>query len=697
MYLSLSEDNPRFVRINVIINGQETVAFAELTRDNEYVVLTKNSLPVNIKINSLIIPDEALISAIDHHAFYKHPELKEIKLPNTLKVIQMDAFRECSNIESLEIPGSVEKIEKCALNGCDGLKSLKFNTGTVSINGNCLGPSHDDSISFAVEFPDTIAEYVDSRLVEEKIGFADKIQINYKDFDSLKSTVEALFKFFASTSNTHKNTLKNNMPEIIFNGVELTVFQSHQLSTFLEQFDLNANFEVNFELTEALKKETQDLFNELGINRTFDEDIDKLLKNIGNTIKNLPFNNIIVDELNLITNDYNNDIKAKKPVFGGLTSDFKSEKPELTFSGDTLMNDKVKTLNILNRINTKIAGQNNLYQELIDLNEYRVILDNGVKNPIENAKTFKEELVNYKYISTYLKEDKTKKIETDLRTVLDEIIKRKEKELLNFLLSEEYDDSLKFESADNKKIETVFNSTINEESVDINGMIPFIKTLKDLKSKESDSSLTKKINEIKQLIADLNDNEHKQSIEDTVNKVISIYTNELESCLEANDLSSEIYNKIINGFDKSLEDTKILIMSRQPISNYEKEKANVGSLISQLDLAKNIVLANEILEMDDEQIKKLPIASYALDIHNRLIKKIGLNQDVIKIGQDMANAFEEDKKVLEENKDLDSLEEYNEKTKEIMSKIAAFEFSINDYIEQVVEYQKYGGQTNKIQ
>ena len=77
----------------------------------------------NLDIESITIPSN--IEYIDEGAFWKS-KIKNIKLPNTLKSIYQNTFRDCQNLEKITIPKSVEVMGNNIFFYCLNLKEVTF-------------------------------------------------------------------------------------------------------------------------------------------------------------------------------------------------------------------------------------------------------------------------------------------------------------------------------------------------------------------------------------------------------------------------------------------------------------------------------------------------------------------------------------------------------------------------------------------
>lgn len=93
-------------------------------------------------VGDIVIPEEIdgkTVSAVGKAAFWRS-DITSLKLPNTLKLIDEDAFRECHYVKQLTIPASVDSIGPCAFNLWDALESV-----TIEDSPNVLHTGHGGS------------------------------------------------------------------------------------------------------------------------------------------------------------------------------------------------------------------------------------------------------------------------------------------------------------------------------------------------------------------------------------------------------------------------------------------------------------------------------------------------------------------------------------------------------------------------
>lgn len=82
------------------------------------------------RLKNAIIPEGQ--TRIYSETFY-YCGLKEIKIPNSITVIEEKAFYNCSSLVDIEIPSSVEEIEDKAFHGCRSLNRITFSNGLKKI------------------------------------------------------------------------------------------------------------------------------------------------------------------------------------------------------------------------------------------------------------------------------------------------------------------------------------------------------------------------------------------------------------------------------------------------------------------------------------------------------------------------------------------------------------------------------------
>ena len=83
------------------------------------------------ELEEIVIP--STVEEIDENAFNNCKNLKRITLPDGLKRIGAEAFKGCSKLEEIVIPEGIECLEEGTFEGCISLKSVKLASGLKEI------------------------------------------------------------------------------------------------------------------------------------------------------------------------------------------------------------------------------------------------------------------------------------------------------------------------------------------------------------------------------------------------------------------------------------------------------------------------------------------------------------------------------------------------------------------------------------
>lgn len=82
------------------------------------------------------------VTEIGRYAFYEC-SITSVTLPNTLELIELDAFYGCQYLTGVTLPNSLKTIEHNAFSGCHKIKSLIIPDGVTNIGSgafrNCAG------------------------------------------------------------------------------------------------------------------------------------------------------------------------------------------------------------------------------------------------------------------------------------------------------------------------------------------------------------------------------------------------------------------------------------------------------------------------------------------------------------------------------------------------------------------------------
>lgn len=102
--------------------------------EDGYYVYTGTNIPDNIKEHISNVLIDYGVTYIPEKTFMNCDALKEVIIPDTVKLIGSMAFRGCTFLESVTIPGSVRNIESDAFSFCEYLKTVTFSEGLQNIS-----------------------------------------------------------------------------------------------------------------------------------------------------------------------------------------------------------------------------------------------------------------------------------------------------------------------------------------------------------------------------------------------------------------------------------------------------------------------------------------------------------------------------------------------------------------------------------
>lgn len=129
---------------------QNNVSLAEYTVGSNFTEIGKSAFSGSI-IKSITLPES--IKVIGDEAFKECKQLASINLPSKLEKIGEAAFDGCSLLTEIVIPGGVKEISPLAFASCSSLKRAVIQNGTESIDGLAFG--YCDSLQ-QVTVPDSV-------------------------------------------------------------------------------------------------------------------------------------------------------------------------------------------------------------------------------------------------------------------------------------------------------------------------------------------------------------------------------------------------------------------------------------------------------------------------------------------------------------------------------------------------------------
>lgn len=127
--LNIADSNPNFVKYNVAIYTKdykklvfypETAVILDIHPETE--IIGEYAVSYNYKLKDIVIPEH--IKIIETSAFYNSPNLKTVKFENGAKTINKSAFMYCPQLQEVILPDTIETIGDEAFFVCDNLMKI---------------------------------------------------------------------------------------------------------------------------------------------------------------------------------------------------------------------------------------------------------------------------------------------------------------------------------------------------------------------------------------------------------------------------------------------------------------------------------------------------------------------------------------------------------------------------------------------
>ena len=130
-------------------NGSEVFAYGTYTDGDFTFHLVYSGDLTGLKLvsysgssSTVIIPSEVEGTTVTHigeEVFKNNLQLAVITIPDSIKVIEKEAFYQCSNLNTLNIPNGVEEIGSYAFYGCVGLSEITIPESVISMGYGAFG------------------------------------------------------------------------------------------------------------------------------------------------------------------------------------------------------------------------------------------------------------------------------------------------------------------------------------------------------------------------------------------------------------------------------------------------------------------------------------------------------------------------------------------------------------------------------
>jgi len=128
-----------------------TVVIPGTIEDFPVIRINKSAFAGNRIVTSIELPDS--IEVLEAEAFSKMPNLTSVKLPNGLKIIPNSTFLNCTSLTTINLPSSLEEIRYRAFKGCDNLMNLTIPNGLANVRWRGISFERYSGPNYSYEVP----------------------------------------------------------------------------------------------------------------------------------------------------------------------------------------------------------------------------------------------------------------------------------------------------------------------------------------------------------------------------------------------------------------------------------------------------------------------------------------------------------------------------------------------------------------
>ena len=157
--------NPNLLNVEVLVIPEEIYGIKVVGISN-IGGSRWNDEKSNTIVEKIIIPET--VKVLEKEAFSYFAAVKSIKLPENLRSIEEGAFKGCISLEEITIPPYVMSIGKDAFKGCENLKKITINASEDRFSREKLGV--DDSVEIIYDnriFENFSEEYFNNKTTDD--------------------------------------------------------------------------------------------------------------------------------------------------------------------------------------------------------------------------------------------------------------------------------------------------------------------------------------------------------------------------------------------------------------------------------------------------------------------------------------------------------------------------------------------------
>ncbi len=482
------------------------------------------------------------------------------------------------------------------------------------------------------------------------------------------------------TANTNYSTIDEKKGLQTFEETILYKYLNEILLKEIFMMDKKlSNRKDNDIIEEDTSKMNQNKYNEL-FEKKYNERINQRLKKIEEICQYLPEESkkIIEEKTNKILEDFKENVEYMKPTM--------NRKVNLTTKITDIKMIEPGFLNKLDQMIMLLSPIKELSDREKDVIEYKQLIQKDIKR-IELTNTIKDKISNIIFYSSRLGPQEKYRVKQLLEDYIDEYEKNI-KDIMRHIVTDE----IELESNQNyhedftQKIDSLFE-IISKEIKKISPLINFKEVLTNNKIEWKESnSLSDFLSSIRYDISRISIKKYQEEYQKRFDSIIDKYISTINNQIENKKTEKISVHELEINLRMDLEILLNSILEKSHMIDINNQYRFNDKIHTQLKNAIDI-LNGTISEKNKENIDFEVITSKAQDINNKYFKGTYLNIEKLNtIKDEIIDELIKQKEIYKE-KDINSLEEYNNILYNILHILTTYELDISNYLNDYKEYK----------
>ena len=464
-------------------------------------------------LSSIKIPDSVLV--IDNFCFKECSLLKRVTLSKNLYIIHQNTFKDCTSLKKIDIPSSVNRISSNAFGGCHSLKEINMYSNTIEVDKQA---------------------FLDCENLERIIFHYDDCNFEFKFW----------FKFLKKCSFTlcDSSKFKKNL-QIIFKGDKLPLLKKRKIKSMLSKVGYK---NVSF-LSEDAVLEDKDTNEDIIDNIIENSQIKELINKIDNLCNKLSDN--LKDSIQKKKNDilklYDEELKKENSVDSYSLTKSLDTSLTLNCDGMALINLEVR----LNCLYNSLYKEKSLLQILNKIDCYEVMLSSVYEKYPDNTNDINGIITALLFIFNKYGEFLNIDVIGEIKSILTEPKVEYEKVLNNILGDSSIILVLDNEVSPEIKLKSDLSTLLDKVITRKNKIEKFVILRNNIMSKncelkyiDNSDDINDMIKSIRCLISNILVESSFKKIDSEFNDILTRYLDKINIILKKDDIENDEYKKL---------------------------------------------------------------------------------------------------------------------------------------------------------